>query len=133
MNKAQALDKFWNSFGIPAYDETTVPEYVDDGNGNQVKLEPPYITYSVITGRLEDIINLNASVWYHSKSWKDITLKTDEIAAKIKNMVPPTIPIENGRIYLTLGDPFAQRMSDPSSDTIRRMYLNIQAEFLTAY
>ena len=26
MNKAQALDQFWNGFGIPAWDENTVPE-----------------------------------------------------------------------------------------------------------
>jgi hypothetical protein len=123
MNKAQALDKFWNSFGIPAYDELTVPE----------EAVMPYITYSVTTGRLEDVVNLSASIWYHSQSWKDISLKAEEIAEKITKMMPPTIQIDNGRLYIALGDPFAQRMDDPSSDTVRRIYLNVQAEFLTAY
>lgn len=34
---------------------------------------------------------------------------------------------------LKRGSPFAQRMSDPNDDMIRRIYINITAEFLTAY
>ena len=47
-------------------------------------------------------------------------------------MVPPTIPIENGRLYITKGKPFAQRLSNPN-ELVRGNYINIQAEFLTAY
>ena len=123
MNKAQALDKFWNSFSIPAYDENTVPD----------NAQMPYITYNVIEDELGNVVNLYANLWYRSTSWKDITLKSDEIAKKITEMYPPAIAIDNGRLYLAKGTPFAQRMNDPESDTIRRMYINIQAEFLTAY
>lgn len=133
MNKAQALDKFWNSFGIPAFDETTVPEYVDDGNGNQIKLEPPYITYNVVEDSLDSVTNLYANLWYRSTSWREITVKAGEIAKTIVEMNPPSIPLDNGRLYLAKGNPFAQRMEEPNDSTIRRMYLNIQAEFLTAY
>jgi hypothetical protein len=42
MNKSQALQSFWESFGIPAYNEYTVPD----------NAEMPYITYSVIIGKL---------------------------------------------------------------------------------
>ena len=34
-NKWQAIDRFWNSFGIPAYDESSVPQGAT----------MPYITY----------------------------------------------------------------------------------------
>ena len=48
-------------------------------------------------------------------------------------MQPPTIELDNGRLYIAKGTPFAQRMSEPSDDTVRRILLNISAEYLTAY
>jgi hypothetical protein len=123
MDKSQALQKFWEGFGIPAYDETTVPE----------NATMPYITYGVTTDNLDHPVALFASVWYHSTSWKDISIKTEQIAKSIVEMQPPSIQFDNGRLYIAKGTPFAQRMSDPSDSMIRRMYLNIQAEFLSAY
>jgi len=123
MDKAQALQTFWESFGIPAYEQTTVPETAT----------MPYITYSVSTDSLDNVVNMTASVWYHSTSWKDISEKTEQIARYIVGMNPPSIKFDGGRLYIAKGNPFAQRMADPNDDMIRRMYLNIQAEYLTAY
>lgn len=122
MDKAQALQSFWGSFNIPAYDETDVP----------ADAVMPYITYDVSTDSLNNVVNMSASIWYHSTSWKDITLKADEIARRIVTMNPPSIKLDNGRLYIAKGTPFAQRMSD-EDNSVRRIYLNIQAEFLTAY
>lgn len=123
MDKAQALQTFWESFGIPAYEQTTVPE----------SATMPYITYSVSTDSLDNVVNMYASVWYHSTSWKDISEKTEQIARYIVGMNPPSIKFDGGRLYIAKGTPFAQRMADPNDDMIRRMYLNIQAEYLSAY
>jgi hypothetical protein len=123
MDKAQALQTFWESFGIPAYEQTTVPETA----------KMPYITYSVSTDSLDNVVNMTASVWYHSTSWKDISEKTEQIARYIVGMNPPSIKFDGGRLYIAKGNPFAQRMADPNDDMIRRMYLNIQAEYLSAY
>jgi hypothetical protein len=123
MDKAQALQTFWESFGIPAYEQTTVPETAT----------MPYITYSVSTDSLDNVVNMSASLWYHSTSWKDISEKTEQIARYIVGMNPPSIKFDGGRLYIAKGTPFAQRMADPNDDMIRRMYLNIQAEFLSAY
>lgn len=122
MDKSQAIQSFWESFGLTAYEQSTVP---DDA-------QMPYITYSVVTDSLDNVVNLNASLWYRTKSWKDISQKTEEIAESIVKMNPPSIQLDNGRLYITKGTPFAQRMTDEDT-TIRRMYLNIQAEFFTAY
>lgn len=121
MDKAQAIHQFWSSFGLPAYDENTVDE----------KAIMPYITYNVSTGSLEDFILLSASIWYRSTSWKDITNKSDEIAEYLTKMDPPAIKIDGGRVYLSKGSPFAQRMSELGDDSVRRIYLNVNAEFLT--
>lgn len=123
MDKAQALQNFWESFGIPAYEQTTVPDTAT----------MPYITYSVSTDSLDNVVNMYASLWYHSTSWKDISEKTEQIARYIVGMNPPSIKFDGGRLYITKGTPFAQRMEEPNDDMIRRMYLNIQAEYLSAY
>ena len=122
MDKSQAIDNFWNRFGLPAYDENTVP---DDA-------ALPRITYSVETDSLDNQLLLTASIWYRSKSWKDASKKAEEIGEYITKMMPPTIQIDTGRLYIAKGTPFAQRMTDPD-DSIRRILLNIDAEFLTAY
>jgi hypothetical protein len=41
--------------------------------------------------------------------------------------------VDGGYLYIRMGQPFAQRMGDPEDDTIRRMYIITDAEFLTAY
>ena len=121
MDKSQALYSFWSGFGLVAYDENTVP---DDA-------VMPYITYSSSTDSLDGTLSLYGSLWYKSFSWKEISKKTEEIAKFIYEMTP--IRIEGGYLWINKGTPFAQRMSDPSDDLIRRMYININAEFLTAY
>ena len=121
MNKAQAIQKFWESFGLPAYDEATVPK----------DAQMPRITYNVQTDSIEGILGLSASLWYMSTTWEEVSLKAEEIGNYIVKMQPPTIAIDEGRVYITKGQPFAQRMTDPN-DSIRRINLNIQVEFLTA-
>lgn len=123
MDKVQALDKFWNSFGIPAYDENSVPD--------DAKL--PYITYNVVMDNLDNVVNMYASIWYRSTSWREVTLKACEIGKHIVEMYPPSIPFDDGRLYIARGNPFAQRLSDPSDNMIRRIYLNIQVEYLSAF
>lgn len=121
MDKAQALNTFWNSFTIPAFDERTVPS-------DQAE---PYITYEVSTAELDEPVFLSASLWYRDTGWKAIEQKTAEIAQYIKTMTP--IKVENGRVYITKGVPFSQRLDDPDDNLIRRMLLNISVEFLTSF
>ena len=123
MDKAQAINAFWNSFEWKAYDEGTVP---DDA-------PIPRITYSVVTDSLGNPVMIPASLWDKSTSWERVTKKSEEISKRLEEMYPPTIAIDNGRVYLTKGSPFAQRMSDSTDSTVRRIYLNVDAEFFTAY
>lgn len=122
MDKSQAIHKFWSRF-LTAYDENTVPP----------DAEMPYITYNVKTDNLDSPVSMPASLWYHSDSWEEITRKSEEIAEYIVKMKPPSIELDNGRLYIAKGRPFAQRMDDPSNRSIRRIVLSIEAEYLTAY
>lgn len=123
MDKYQALQEFWESFGIDAYDESTVPT-------GSTKPELPYITYDVSVGDFNDAINLHASIWYYGSSWGPITAKLAEVEKELSRG-GKIIHFDNGVIWLTKGRPFAQRVSDPD-DMIRRIYLNLSAEYITA-
>ena len=119
MNKAQALHSFWSSFGIPAYENTTV----DDEQAGDF-----YITYEVVTDSLDRAVPLSASIWHkNTASWRNISLKAEEISDALVQV--KSIPLETGFLYITRGRPFAQRMEDEDYMT-RRIYLNIMVEFL---
>lgn len=105
---------------MKAYDENTVAENATF----------PRITYSVSTDSIGNLVILSASLWYNTRSWEDISKKADEIAAAI-GYGGKIIKIDNGYLWLVKGSPFAQRMSEPSDKMVRRIALNINAEFLT--
>ena len=121
MTKAAAIYQFWNSFGLTAYEENTVPE--DAGF--------PYITYQLATDSFDYEIPLTASIWYRSESWTAINAKAEEVSQKISRG-GKIIPCDGGAIWLKRGQPFAQSMGDESDNLIKRKYLNITAEFMTA-
>lgn len=121
MTKAAAIYQFWNSFGLTAYEENTVP---DDATF-------PYITYQLVTDSFDREIPLSASLWYRSESWTSINAKTEEISQTISRG-GKIIHCDDGSIWLKRGQPFAQNMGDESDNLIKRKYLNITAEFMTA-
>ena len=121
MNKQQAYNAFWSGFGIPAYEENTVPE------GAVL----PYITYQVITDDLTGVVMPTASIWDRSTSWKKVDDLSEYIAYKISTM--NTVKLDHGRMFISKGFPFAQHMSEDGDSAIRRVVLNIAVQFLTEY
>ena len=121
MTKASALYNFWSGFGLPTYEENTV----------QTDAEFPYITYQVVTDSFGAEVALTASVWYRDTSWVEANAKSEEISRTISRG-GKTIPVDGGVLWLKRGTPFSQSMGDETDDLIKRKYLNITAEFLTA-
>ena len=119
MNKIQTLHAFWSSFGLKAYDETSVP----DG----AKL--PYITYEVSSDNFSNTLLLSASLWYRSSSWVEITAKEQEIADFITRG-GRMLKYDDGALWIRMASPWAQRMNDPSDEMIRRIVLAINIEYL---
>lgn len=114
-----ALHKFYNDFSLTAYEENTVPDNAPF----------PYITYSMATGSLLRSVSLTANLWYRSSSWTACNMKAREIHAVVSTGI--MIPCDNGGIWLRADNPFAQNMSDPSDDQIKRKYLRLIADFIT--
>lgn len=121
MTKAAAIYQFWSSFGLNAYEENTVP----------TDAAFPYITYQLVTDSFDHEVQVTASLWYRSESWTAINAKTEEISQTISRG-GKIIPCDGGAIWMKRGQPFAQNMGDESDNLIKRKYLNITAEFMTA-
>lgn len=121
MTKAAAIYQFWSGFGLTAYEENTVP----------TDAVFPYITYQLVTDSFDREVAVTASLWYRSESWTAINAKTEEISQKISRG-GKIISCDGGAIWLKRGQPFAQSMGDESDNLIKRKYLNITAEFMTA-
>ena len=121
LDKWKAVQAFWGRFGVPAYEQASVPQNVT----------MPYITYNGEVGAIGDVLVLSGSVWARDTSWEWISKKADEIAAYIGHGYTIS-DIDGGYLWITRGQPFAQRMSD-EDPTVKRIYINCNAEFLTAH
>lgn len=122
--KAATIYEFWNSFEMPAYEENSVPTGEDAPKF-------PYITYQLVTDSLGGEVVMSASIWYRGTSWLEANAKTDEISRAI-GIGGKVLDCDGGKVWLKRGTPFAQNMSDESDNLIKRKYLNITAEYLTA-
>lgn len=120
MTKEQAYHSFVSSFAWKAYDENTVP---DDA-------VLPRITYNLSVSEFGEPVMLSLSLWDRSTSWASVTNKSDDIFSAV-GRGGVMIPFDGGAIWVNRRSPFAQRMAD-EDDTIRRILINLNAEFLTA-
>ena len=121
MNKSAAIHQFWSGFGLTAYEENTVPS----------DAVFPYITYQLVTDAFDTDVAMTASLWYRSSSWVNVNKMTDLISKHI-GRGGVFLPCDGGKVWIKRGTPFAQNMGDESDSLIKRKYLNITAEFLTA-
>ena len=124
MTKEAALHAFYSSFGLKAYEENAVPTGEDAPDF-------PYLTYSVSSDSIGTDVALTASLWYRGTSWVQANAKAEEISRRI-GKGGKILSCDGGAIWLQRGTPFAQSMGDESDDQIKRKYINITAEFLTA-
>lgn len=117
LDKFASLKTYWSGFGLPAYEESTVPETAT----------MPYITYEVAVGSLNGVIPLTASVWYRGNSWAPVMQKVTQMEPLIDRQVK----ITGGYLKIRRNENnFAQPMDDPNDKQIRRIRLNVEGEFL---
>lgn len=121
MTKAAALHQFFSSFGMTAYTATSVPE----------DAVFPYLTYELITSTWEaGEVSLTVNLWFYTESEKIPNTKADEISRAI-GLGGKILPCDGGYIWLKRGSPWCQSLSDETSPTIKRRYINVTAEYLT--
>lgn len=118
MNAEQAIQNFWSSFSIPAYDENSVAK-------NAVM---PYVTYSLSVDTFDNTILNTINLWYRSMSWISVTEKAKEIINTITDG-GISIPTDKGIIRMNLGNPIYNRMGDEDRN-IKRIKMNIETEYI---
>lgn len=122
MTKAAALHQFFSGFGIPAYPASAVPRDIGF----------PWLTYELVTAAWDGgEVGLTVNLWYYTEGEKAPNDKAQQISAAI-GYGGVTIPCDGGYIWLKRGTPFCQGLTDENDRTIKRRYINITAEYLTA-
>lgn len=118
MDREQALNTFWNSFDVPAYDVNTVPEDAPF----------PRITYEVAINEFGVPVSAYGSIWVRETGWGTITAIAHEIDRKLSDG-GHTERFDEGVVWIKKGTPFQQRMND-TDDSIRRIIVNVEIEYL---
>ena len=123
MTKAAAIYDFWSGFGLPAIEENSVPTGKDAP-------EFPYITYQLITDSFGADVAMTASLWYRDSSLVNANAKADEISEAI-GYGGDKIFYDGGSIWIKRGEPFARGMRDASDQMIKRIIINVEAEYFS--
>ena len=113
-----ALNTFWNSFNVPAFEVSTIPDNV----------EMPYLTYEGAIDDFGNEIATSVNLYYRGKSWKAITEKLDEIEDVISKGVYVNFS-DNKSILIRKANPFAQRVAEEDEE-VRRYVINLSYEFI---
>lgn len=127
MNKAEALYKFWSSFGWKAIDEESA---YDEEAMEALQIPDYYISYESSVSEIGEPVALTASLWDRGTSW----MRVEEKAEQIYEYIGPggcKVNYSGGQIWITRRQPFSKRGATPDFDQ-RRIILNINAEFLSA-
>ena len=121
MTKNKALYAWLNEF-MPFYRASSVPDDV----------EFPYGTYEYIESAFDGGENgMTVNLWFYTASEATPDAKAQELSELIGNG-GVTIPCDGGYIWLKRGTPFCQSLRDETDSNIKRRYINITAEYLTA-
>lgn len=121
MDKWQAQYKLWSSFGIPAFDASSVPDGDDAPDF-------PYITYQGVDGTFDAVIPVSVNVWTRNYSWSQANEISNDIYEAVKDG-GIVVRYDQGVIWATAENPFSQNLGDPNDDLIRRKVLNILLHF----
>ena len=120
MTKTQALQQFFDSFGIPAYPTNSVP----------TETKFPWLTYEPIVSNWfgQNTVYPTVSLWYHSTSEKGINEKADEISKFIGS--GHTIACDDGLIVIYFSGEWIP-LVDEADSAIKRRQTTLQIEFNT--
>lgn len=127
ITKAAALYRFFSGFGIPAYVSTSVP---DDATFPRLTYEPVFGAFD-FTRTTSGEMAMSVNLWYRTESEAIPNSKAEEISEAI-GMGGKMLSCDGGFIWLKRGSPFCQPMADADDPAVKRRYINITIEYLTA-
>lgn len=120
MSKDKALQAWFTAFGMTAYPSTSVP---DD-------TVFPWLTYEYITGSFGDSdVAIAVNMWFWTESESIPNQKAEEFRKYI--LEHDLIECDEGLIWVKTGVPWCQSLTDETSPTVKRRYMNVTLEYLT--
>ena len=120
MDKWEAQYKFWSGFGVPAYEQNSVPD------ADHVVF--PYITYEAASSAFNEEAYPNASIYTRSTSWEEADRISDLIETRLKNG-GYVIKYDGGGVWFTIRPPFSQSTGDPNDNMIKRKLISVTLHF----
>lgn len=120
MDKWEAQYQFWSGFGVPAYEQNSVPD------ADHVIF--PYITYEAASSSFDEEAYVTASVYTRSTSWEEADRISDLIETKLKNG-GFVILCDAGGVWFTIRPPFSQSTGDPNDDMVKRKIISVTLHF----
>lgn len=127
MDKMMSLQNYFESFDVPAFNQYTVPT---EERMVEMGITPyPRISYEPVFDSIGRINTITASIWDRSTGWTRIMGILSKMEKSLSNGGEKA-NYDGGQIWLTKGTPWAQPMND-EDDSIRRMVVNIQVEYLS--
>ena len=118
MTKGAALQQFFEQF-MTAYASNAVP---DDA-------VLPYLTYDAVMDTWSNSVSITVNMWFHTTSEAVPNAKAQELLTALTKG-DPTLPCDDGIIWLKPGSPFSQSLADDTDKNLKRRYINVTAEFL---
>lgn len=151
MTKAAALHKFFNT-AIPVtlkelhitqdkFSKLSKDEQDEILNGGYMRFYSstsvpddvvfPYGTYELITSAWsEEPVGLTVNLWFYTTSEATPNAKAQALSEAI-GRGGVNIPCDGGYIKLLRGAPWCQSLTDETSKTIKRRYINVTAQYYT--
>ena len=120
MDKQQALNKFWHeATGLTACEENSIPD----------SAVLPYCTYQTIIDGLDNAVFPLGHIWDKNLSWE----RLDTILAAVDAYIGrgTVIKLDEGRMFVCKGTPFAQRRTDEETSVVKGYEIQLQIEFFT--
>lgn len=118
MNKAQAIQNFFESFGLTAYPASSVPD----------NAAFPYLTYENAVTANGRTAYPTVNLWYKTTSEAVLNAKVEQITTAIGQGV--SVPCDNGAIYVYFNDTW-NSLADVEDATIKRRFTNLTMTFNT--
>ena len=119
VDKWQAQYNFWSGFGLPAYEENSVP--TGDNRPSY-----PYLTYQAVDAPFDEDAPVTASIWTQGYSWEQADQKANDIMTALKNG-GKVVGYDDGMIWVTADT--VQSMGDTENDLIKRKLLTVTMHF----
>lgn len=121
MTKDKALHAWFSKF-LTAYPTSSVPK----------DAVFPWLTYELVTGAWDSgEIGLTVNLWYHTESEAIPNKKAQEISDAI-GLGGAIVPCDGGYIWIKRGTPWCQSIAVEGDADIKRRYINVTVEYLTA-